>query len=98
MNRTWRRFAPALAALILALALCPASALAAEQDTGGGNQAAAYPAEVRESEENGVHRIEKVYVLSVRDDPAAIPTADFEREGRSYTLDFFERAVKRYHH
>ena len=86
MNRTWRRFAPALAALILALALCPASALAAEQDTGGGNQAAAYPAEVRESEENGVHRIEKVYVLSVRDDPAAIPTADFEREGRSYTL------------
>lgn len=88
MKRTWRRFAPALAALILALALCPASALAAEQDTGGSNQApsAAYPAEVRESEENGVHRIEKVYVLSVRDDPAAIPTADFEREGRSYTL------------
>ena len=101
MKRTWRRFAPALAALTLALTLCPASALAAEQDTGGGNQApaaVAYPAEVRESEENGVHRIEKVYVLSVRDDPAAIPTADFEREGRSYTLDFFERAVKRYHH
>jgi hypothetical protein len=73
----------------LALTLCPASALATEQDTGGGNQApaaVAYPAEVRESEENGVHRIEKVYVLSVRDDPAAIPTADFEREGRSYTL------------
>ena len=89
MKRTWRLFAPALAALTLALALCPASALAAEQDTGGGSQvpsAAVYPAEVRESEENGVHRIEKVYVLSVRDDPAAIPTADFEREGRSYTL------------
>lgn len=88
MERTWRRLAPALAALILALALCPASALAAEQDTGGSNQApsAAYPAEVRESEENGVHRIEKVYILSVRDDPAAIPTANFEREGRSYTL------------
>ena len=89
MKRTWRRFAPALAALTLALTLCPASALAAEQDTGGGNQApaaVAYPAEVRESEENGVHRIEKVYVLSVRDDPAAIPTADFERKGRSYTL------------
>lgn len=89
MKRTWRRFAPALAALMLALALCPASALAVEQDTGGGNQApaaVAYPAEVRESEENGVHRIEKVYFLSVRDDPAAIPTADFEREGRSYTL------------
>ncbi len=78
MKRKWRRFAPALAALMLTLALCPASALA--------EPAAVYPAEVRESEENGVHRIEKVYVLSVRDDPAAIPTADFEREGRSYTL------------
>ena len=78
-----------MAALTLALTLCPASALAVEQDTGGSNQTPAtiaYPAEVRESEENGVHRIEKVYILSVRDDPAAIPTADFEREGRSYTL------------
>ncbi len=78
MKRKWRHLAPALAALMLTLALCPASALAAP--------AAVYPAEVRESEENGVHRIEKVYVLSIRDDPAAIPTADFEREGRSYTL------------
>ena len=78
MKRKWRRFAPALAALMLTLALCPASALA--------EPAAVYPAEVRESEENGVHRIEKVYVLSIRDDPAAIPTADFEREDRSYTL------------
>ena len=78
MKRKWRRFAPALAALMLTLALCPASALA--------EPAAVYPAEVRESEENGVHQIEKVYVLSIRDDPAAIPTADFEREGRSYTL------------
>lgn len=86
MKRTWRHFAPALAALTLALTLCPVSALAAEQNTGGSYQAAIYPAEVRESEENGVHRIEKVYILSVRDDPAAIPTADFEREGRSYTL------------
>ena len=89
MKRTWRHLAPALAALTLALTLCPASALAVEQDTGGSNQTPAtiaYPAEVRESEENGVHRIEKVYILSVRDDPAAIPTADFEREGRSYTL------------
>ena len=86
MKRTWRHLAPALAALTLALTLCPASALAADQDTGGGNQAAVYPAEVRESEENGIHRIEKVYILSVRDNPAAIPTADFEREGRSYTL------------
>ena len=86
MKHTWRHLAPALATLTLALALCPASALAVEQDTGGSHQAAVYPAEVRESEENGVHRIEKVYILSVRDDPAAIPTGGFEREGRSYTL------------
>ena len=47
---------------------------------------AVYPDEVRESEENGVHRIEKVYYLTRRDGPAAIPTGDFQREGRTYTL------------
>lgn len=31
-------------------------------------------------------RLEKVYYLTAQDDPAAIPTGDFEREGRSYTL------------
>lgn len=45
-----------------------------------------YPAEVRASEENGVYRLEKVYYLTANDDPASIPTADFDREGRSYTL------------
>lgn len=45
-----------------------------------------YPAEVRTSEGNGVSRLEKVYYLTDQDDPAAIPTGDFEREGRSYTL------------
>lgn len=45
-----------------------------------------YPAEVRASEENGVYRLEKVYCLTAGDDPASIPTADFEREGRRYTL------------
>ena len=45
-----------------------------------------YPAEVRASEENGVYRLEKVYYLTAKDDPATIPTADFEREGRTYTL------------
>ena len=90
MKRTWRRLAPALAALVLALALCPA-ALAAEPENSAAVTAipapsAVYPAEVRESEENGVHRIEKVYYLTRRDDPAAIPTGDFEREGRTYTL------------
>ena len=46
----------------------------------------AYPAEVRASEENGVYRLEKVYYLTAKDDPATIPAADFEREGRTYTL------------
>lgn len=49
-------------------------------------QVSVYPAEVRAVEENGVSRLEKVYYLTAQDDPAAIPTGDFEREGRSYTL------------
>ena len=85
MKRKWRQLAPALAALTLALTLLPCSALAMENGAQA-TTAAVYPAEVRESEENGVHRIEKVYYLTIRDDPAAIPTGDFEREGRSYTL------------
>lgn len=86
------------AALLLALAVLPCGALAAETDgaeTGkpAAEQAApapapagAYPAEVRSSEEGGVYYLEKVYCLSIKDDPAAIPTADFERAGRTYTL------------
>ena len=31
-------------------------------------------------------RINKVYQLSLSDDPSAIPTADFERDGRRYYL------------
>ena len=45
-----------------------------------------YPAEVNASEQDGVYRLEKVYYLTAADDPAMIPTADFEREGRAYTL------------
>lgn len=45
-----------------------------------------YPAEVKQSEENGVTRIEKIYYLSAQDDPSNIPTEDFEREGKVYTL------------
>ena len=48
--------------------------------------AAVYPAEVRVSEENGIAHLEKVYYLTAKDDPTAIPTADFEREGKTYTL------------
>ena len=74
-------------ALLLALAALPCTALAAEAgDTepaqGAPPPAALYPAEVRTSEENGMIRLEKVYYLSTRDDPAAIPTGDFDREGR----------------
>ena len=49
-------------------------------------QSTVYPAEVRAREENGVSRLEKVYYLTVEDDPTAIPTGDFVREGKIYTL------------
>ena len=45
-----------------------------------------YPAEVKQSEENGITRIEKIYYLSAQDDPSNIPTEDFEREGKTYKL------------
>ena len=95
MKQTRRQFAPILAALVLTLALCPFSALAAEPESESAAQivptpapapSSVYPAEVRETEENGVHRIEKVYFLTRKDDPSAIPTGDFQREGRTYTL------------
>ncbi len=76
-------------ALLLALVALPGTALAAEGTEpaqGTPPPAVLYPAEVRTSEENGIIRLEKVYYLSTRDDPAAIPTGDFDREGRHYTL------------
>ncbi len=45
-----------------------------------------YPAEVRASQVDGNQRLEKVYYLTAKDDPSAIPTGDFEREGLTYTL------------
>ena len=86
-----RRALTLASALLLALALLPGTALAADAEgaepaQGAPPPAALYPAEVRTSEENGVIRLEKVYYLSTRDDPAAIPTEDFDREGRHYTL------------
>ena len=76
-------------ALLLALAVFPGAALAA--DTQGAPPespppVAVYPAEIRMSEENGMIRLERIYYLSTRDDPAAIPTADFDREGKHFTL------------
>ena len=44
------------------------------------------PAEVKVSEENGISRLEKVYYLTAADNPAVIPTGDFEREGKTYTF------------
>ena len=90
MKKHHRLFSLA-SALLLALAALPCTALAAEAEgtepaQGAPPPAALYPAEVRTSEENGMIRLEKVYYLSTRDDPAAIPTGDFDREGRHYTL------------
>lgn len=76
--------------LLLTLAVFPCTALAAEMENTGPAQAATasalYPAEVRTVEENGVVRLEKVYYLTTRDNPSAIPTGDFDREGRHFTL------------
>lgn len=86
-----RRLFALVSALVLTLAALPCTALAADAEgaepaQGAPLPAVLYPAEVRTSEENGMIRLEKVYVLSTRDDPAAIPTGDFDREGRHYTL------------
>lgn len=65
----------------LLLGLCSLPALAATTAP-----PAVYPTEVRATEQNGVYYLEKIYCLSAADDPGAIPTADFEREGRTYSL------------
>ena len=87
MKRKKRLYAFAVM-LLLALTAFPCNVFAADGENGETPPppAVVYPAEVRASEENGVARLEKVYYLSVRDDPAAIPTADFDREGLHYTL------------
>lgn len=63
-------------AALLACAALSCSALAAEL----------YPTDIVEYTEGDRPRLEKVYILSAADDPAAIPTADFDREGHAYTL------------
>ena len=97
-----RRAFSITAALVLAVAVLPCGAMAAgtvEAAEGTADPAPVvehaaatlpssmvYPSEVRAREENGVYYLEKVYCLSTKDDPAAIPTEDFDREGHSYTL------------
>ena len=56
-----------------------APALAAEQATN-------YPISVEEYTEGDTPRIRKVYQLSLNEDPASIPTGDFERYGYVYHL------------
>ena len=91
------RIFPAMAALILALSLCPCSALAAEDGTADSGEQTVnalpeppvlYPVEVQEYTAGDLDepRISKTYELSLTDDPAFIPTGDFERSGRTYTL------------
>ena len=74
---------------LCALALITAGsipALAAEADTG--ESARYYPISVEEYtyEEQNEPRINKVYQLSLSDDPSGIPTEDFVRNGRLYYL------------
>ena len=44
-----------------------------------------YPSEITEYAEGTTPRISKVYLLTADDNPASIPTADFDREGCTYT-------------
>lgn len=93
-----RRIFPAMAALLLALSLCPCSALAAGDGAAENMETATapaqaeppalYPTEVLEYTAGDLDepRISKTYELSPTDDPAFIPTGDFERSGRVYTL------------
>lgn len=65
---------------LAAFALCAAAVpvLAAGQEQ--------YPIEVQEYMEGDNPRIKKVYQISLNEDPAGIPTGDFERDGRLYFL------------
>lgn len=89
----WRlRRASVLAFALLALLLTAQTALAA----------GLYPVEIRETDDGGKHRLEKVYMLSAADNPDNIPTDEFEREGYHYTLldivqqDYSESDAKEY--
>ena len=81
-----KRAAPLLLAAMAALTLTY-PAMAAEPPTPAA-PAVLYPTEVLEYTAGGLDelRISKTYELSPLDDPALIPTEDFERSGRLYTL------------
>ena len=63
-------------------------ALAADADTDPGRNASYYPVSIEEYTYGSLDepRIEKVYQLSLSDDPSGIPTEDFVRGGRLYYL------------
>ena len=63
-------------------------ALAAEADADTGQSASYYPISVEEYTYGSLNepRVEKVYQLSLSDDPSGIPTEDFVRNGRLYYL------------
>ena len=82
-----KRAAPLFLAVLTACALaCPA--LAAEAPSPEATPSVLYPVEVLEYTEGdrAEPRISKTYELSPMDDPALIPTGDFERSGCLYTL------------
>ena len=82
-----KRITPLLLAVLLTCAMtCPALAAEAPEGTAPVRPAALYPTEVVETETGGGRRLEKVYLLTAADNPANIPTDDFEREGYRYTL------------
>ena len=78
-----KRITPLLLAVLLT---CPALAAEVPEGTAPVRPAALYPTEVVETETGGGRRLEKVYLLTAADNPANIPTDDFEREGYRYTL------------
>ena len=63
-------------------------ALATEADADTGQSASYYPISVEEYTYGSLDepRVEKVYQLSLSDDPSGIPTEDFVRNGRLYYL------------
>ena len=80
-----KRAAPLFLAVLTACALaCPA--LAAEAPSPEATPSVLYPVEVLEYTEGdrAEPRISKTYELSPMDDPALIPTGDFERSGCQY--------------
>lgn len=82
-----KRAAPLFLTVLTACALaCPA--LAAEAPSPEATPSVLYPVEVLEYTEGdrAEPRISKTYELSPMDDPALIPTGDFERSGCLYTL------------